>query len=73
MCSLDSLKFGNVFLFFARVTIGMVLQSEFAVLLLYFVAACGGGQIEVSIYVKWSVLRVVGALGGWRVRYSNYA
>jgi len=64
MCSLDSLEFWDVFLFFAGVAIGMVLQSEFAVLLLYFVAACGGGQVEVSIYAKWSVLRVVGALGG---------
>jgi hypothetical protein len=58
MCSLDSLEFGNVFFFFAGVAIGVVLQSKFAVLLFYFVAACGSGQIEVGIYVKWSVLRV---------------
>ena len=67
MCSLDSLKFGDVLFFFAGVAIGVVLQSEFAVLLLHFFAARGGGQIEVSIYVKWLVLRVGGALSGWRV------
>ena len=58
MCSLDSLEFGYIFFFFAGGAIGMVLQSKFAVLLLYFVAACSSGQIEVSIYIKWSVLRV---------------
>jgi hypothetical protein len=62
MCGLDRLEFGYVLFFFARVTIGVVLQSEFAVLFLDIFAACGSGQVEVSIYRSWSVLVYVGEL-----------
>jgi hypothetical protein len=52
MCSLDGLEFRYVFFFFAGVTIRVILQSEFAVLLLDIFAACGSGKVEVSIYMS---------------------
>ena len=48
---MDSLEFGYIFFFFAGVAIGMVLQSKFAVLLFYIVAACGRGQVKVGICI----------------------
>lgn len=46
---LDGLELGYVFFLFAGVAVGVVLQSEPAVLFLHFFAARGGWQVEVGI------------------------
>jgi hypothetical protein len=65
------LELGYVFFFLAGVTIGVVLQSEFAVLLLHFFAARGSRQVEVSIYRSWSVLVRIGELESWPRGWSD--
>lgn len=49
MRSLDGLELGNILLLFTRIAVGMILQGEFAVLLLYIFTRGSGGELEVSI------------------------
>lgn len=51
MGSLDSLELGDVFLLFASVAIGVVLEGKLAVLLLDVVDGACGGEVEVAIVV----------------------
>jgi hypothetical protein len=58
--SLDGLELGYVFFLFAGVAVGVVLQGEPAVLLLHFLAARSGWQVEIGICIALSVRRLVG-------------